>query len=284
LIASTALGYYRGLTWEVLFITGIAFAIGAIPTGLPAVVTYLLATGAVGLAAAGAIMKRLRSVETLGSTTAVNSDKTGTLTLNQRTAVQMSIVGRRYAVSGEGYSTQGTITRVGGQTDVPLDTFLLPMALTADATGRNGELVGDPTEGALVVLAAKGGVDPDLTRQEYPRVAEVPFDAAYKLMATFHQLKAPDGRPVIRCYVKGAPDQLLARATSVYNADGAAVPIAGVRDRYLEENRRLGAQGLRVMATAMRDIDPAGFNPRGDLLALVGNLTLLALVGIVDPP
>src|SRR5256886_17299035 len=83
---------------------------------------------------------------------------------------------------------------------------------------------------------------------------------------------------------RSAPDQLLARAASVYTADGAAVPIADVRDRYLEENRRLGAQGLRVMATAMRDIDPADFNPRGDLLALVGNLTLLALVGIVDPP
>src|SRR2546430_10633082 len=188
------------------------------------------------------------------------------------TAVQMSGVGGRWAVAGEGYSPRGTIARVGGQPDVPRDRFLLPMALTADATVRTGELVGDPTEGALVVLAAKGGVDPDLTRQEYPRVAEVPFDAAYKLMATFRQLKAPDGRPVIRCYVKGAPDQLLARAASVYNADGTAVPIAGVRDRYLEENRRLGAQGLRVMATAMRDIAPAAFNPPGDLLPLVSIL------------
>ena len=284
LVASITLGLLRGAPFQTLFLAAVAFSVSAIPTALPAVVTTVLTIGTTQLAKAGAIVKRLRSVETLGSTSAINSDKTGTLTLNQMTAVQMSIAGRRYAVSGEGYSTQGTITRVGGQTDVPLDTFLLPMALTADATVRNGELVGDPTEGALVVLAAKGGVDPDLTRQEYPRVAEVPFDAAYKLMATFHQLKAPDGRPVIRCYVKGAPDQLLARAASVYNADGAAVPIAGVRDRYLEENRRLGAQGLRVMATAMRDIDPAGFNPRGDLLALVGNLTLLALVGIVDPP
>jgi Ca2+-transporting ATPase len=102
LIASTALGLSRGLTWQVLFVTGIAFAIGAIPTGLPAVVTYLLATGAVGLAAAGAIMKRLRSVETLGSTTAVNSDKTGTLTLNQMTAVELALPGHRFTVTGEG--------------------------------------------------------------------------------------------------------------------------------------------------------------------------------------
>jgi P-type Ca2+ transporter type 2C len=284
LVASISLGLLRGEAFQTLFLAAVAFSVSAIPTALPAVVTTVLTIGTTQLAKEGAIVKRLRSVETLGSTSAINSDKTGTLTLNQMTAVQMSVVGRRYAVSGEGYSTQGTITRVGGQTDVPLDTFLLPMALTADATVRNGELIGDPTEGALVVLAAKGGVDPELTRQEYPRVAEVPFDAAYKLMATFHQMKTIDGRPVIRCYVKGAPDQLLARAATVYNADGAAVPLDGVRDRYLDENRRLGAQGLRVMATAMREIDPASFNPGGDLLGLVNDLTLLALVGIVDPP
>ena len=131
-------------------------------------------------------MKRLRSVETLGSTSALNSDKTGTLTLNQMTAVQMAIVGRRYIISGDGYSTTGQITQTGGQPDVPLEQYLLPMALCADAEVRDGALVGDPTEGALVVLAAKGGVDPTLTRERYPRVATLPFDAAYKMMATFH--------------------------------------------------------------------------------------------------
>ena len=284
LIASIALGLLRGEKFQTLFLAAVAFAVSAIPTALPAVVTTVLTIGTTTLARAGAIVKRLRSVETLGSTSAVNSDKTGTLTLNQMTAVQMAIVGRRYAITGEGYSTVGQIERVGGQTDVPLDTFLLPMALCADATVRNGALVGDPTEGALVVLAAKGGVDPDLTRQEYPRLAEVPFDAAYKLMATFHRMKAQDGRSVIRCYVKGAPDQLLARASSAFSADGAAIPIEQGRDRYLEENARLGRQGLRVMATAFRDLDPQRFDPRGDLLALVNDLTVLSLVGIVDPP
>ena len=157
-------------------------------------------------------MKRLRSVETLGSTSALNSDKTGTLTLNQMTAVQMAIVGRRYAISGDGYSTTGQITHVGGQPDVPLEQYLLPMALCADAEVRDGALVGDPTEGALVVLAAKGGVDPTLTREQYPRVATLPFDAAYKMMATFHEMKDASGKDVIRGYIKGAPDQLLARA------------------------------------------------------------------------
>ncbi len=157
-------------------------------------------------------MKRLRSVETLGSTSALNSDKTGTLTLNQMTAVQMAIVGRRYAISGDGYSTTGQITHAGGQPDVPLEQYLLPMALCADAEVRDGALVGDPTEGALVVLAAKGGVDPALTREQYPRVATLPFDAAYKMMATFHAMKDASGKDVIRGYIKGAPDQLLARA------------------------------------------------------------------------
>src|SRR4029450_442519 len=112
----------------------------------------------------GAIMKRLRSVETLGSTSALNSDKTGTLTLNQMTAVQMAIVGRRYSISGDGYSTTGAITHTGGQPEFPLEQYLLPMALCADAEVRGGELVGDPTEGALVVLATKGGGGPAPTR------------------------------------------------------------------------------------------------------------------------
>ena len=171
-------------------------------------------------------MKRLRSVETLGSTSALNSDKTGTLTLNQMTAVQMAIVGRRYAISGDGYQTTGQITHTGGQPDVPLEQYLLPMALCADAEVRDGALVGDPTEGALVVLAAKGGVDPTLTREQYPRVATLPFDAAYKMMATFHAMKDAKGKDVIRGYIKGAPDQLLARAVSCHGPDGTDVPVA----------------------------------------------------------
>ncbi len=214
IVISLALGLYRGVQAQELFLSAVAFAVAAIPTALPAVVTAILSKGSQTLAAAGAIMKRLRSVETLGSTSALNSDKTGTLTLNQMTAVQMAIVGRRYAISGDGYQTTGQIAHTGGQPDVPLEQYLLPMALCADAEVRNGDLVGDPTEGALVVLAAKGGVDPALTREQYPRVATLPFDAAYKMMATFHAMKDAKGRDVIRGYIKGAPDQLLARAVT----------------------------------------------------------------------
>ena len=285
LLVSMALNLARGHTFNAVFNAAVAFAIGAIPENLPAVVTTILAYGTQALAKAGAIMKRLQSTETLGSTSAICSDKTGTLTLNQMTAVQMAIVGRRYAAEGHGYSADGHITRLAGQPEVPLDQFLMPMVLASDAVVSDGELIGDPTEGALVTLAAKGGVDVEATRQTYPRVAELPFDAAYKLMATFHQMRDESGKEVIRCFVKGAPDQLLARAATVLDADAGPVPVDGAgRDRYLAENQRLGEQGLRVMATARKDFDPAGFDPAADLLALVSDLELLALVGIVDPP
>ena len=189
-------------------------------------------------------MKRLRSVETLGSTSALNSDKTGTLTLNQMTAVQMAIVGRRYAISGDGYQTTGQITHTGGQPDVPLEQYLLPMALCADAEVRDGALVGDPTEGALVVLAAKGGVDPTLTREQYPRVATLPFDAAYKMMATFHRDEGRErqGRHPRLRQGRARTSSLPARS-SAHGPDGTEVPVAQLRDAYLAENERLGTHG-----------------------------------------
>jgi P-type Ca2+ transporter type 2C len=285
LAVSIVLNLARGNDFTAVFTAAIAFAISAIPTGLPAVVTAILSLGTRILAQANAIVKRLRSAETLGSTSAINSDKTGTLTLNQMTAVELTIPGRRYTVSGSGYSTLGTIKRVAGEPAVDLEPFLVPMVLAADATVAGGELVGDPTEGALVVLAEKGGLDAATTRQRHPRVAELPFDAAYKLMATFHRMTGEHGAEVIRCFVKGAPDQLLARAGAALDPDLARVPLdPTVRERYLAENRRLAEQGLRVLATGRIDLDPASFDPDGDLLAMLDGLTLLALVGIEDPP
>lgn len=286
LVASVALNMARGQSFTEVFTVAVAFSIAAIPTGLPAVVTTILSRGTRLLAEANAIIKRLRSTETLGATSAICSDKTGTLTLNQMTAVELTIPGRRYTVSGSGYSTEGHIKRVGGDPDVPLEPFMLPLALACDAVITDtGEMIGDPTEGALVVLAEKGGLDLAATRERYPRVAELPFDTAYKLMATFHRMPDESGREVIRCFVKGAPDQMLARASS--HLDPSLIPAAvdsGFKARYLAENERLGRQGLRVMATARRDFDPASFDAGGDMLALMGDLTMLALVGIVDPP
>jgi Ca2+-transporting ATPase len=286
LLVSVVINLARGETFTAIFHAAVAFAIGALPENMPAVVTTILAYGTQALAKVGAIMKRLQSTETLGSTSAINSDKTGTLTLNEMTAVEMVVVGRRYSIEGTGYSSQGQITHVAGQGDIPLDPFLLPMVLASDAVMDQGDLIGDPTEGALVALAAKGGVDAVSTRQAYPRVAELPFDAAYKLMATFHRMTDDSGAEVVRCFVKGAPDELLARAGTVHDADVGARPADGeLRDRYLAENSRLGADGLRVLATARKDFDPAAFDPDGDLLTAVSDgLELLSLVGIVDPP
>ncbi len=146
-------------------------------------------------------------------------------------------------------------------------------------------MIGDPTEGALVVLAEKGGLDLTTTRERYPRVAALPFDTAYKLMATFHRMTDESGTEVIRAFIKGAPDQLLARSSSHLDPALTAAPAdEDFKRRYLDENERLAKKGLRVIATARKDFDAASFDPNADLLALMDGLTLLALVGIVDPP
>jgi Ca2+-transporting ATPase len=286
LVASVVLNMIRGQSFTEVFTVAVAFAIAAIPTGLPAVVTTILSRGTRLLAEANAIVKRLRSTETLGATSAICSDKTGTLTLNQMTAVELTIPGRRYTISGSGYSTEGKIKRVAGDPDVPLEPFMLPLALACDAVlTSTGEMIGDPTEGALVVLAEKGGLDLTATRERYPRVAELPFDTAYKLMATFHRMKDETGREVVRCFVKGAPDQLLARASSHLDPALASAPVdPAFKERYLAENARLGEKGLRVMATARKDFPADEFDPGADLLGMMEGLTMLALVGIVDPP
>ena len=285
LVIVVVLGLINGDSFDTLFVTGVTLAIAAIPTGLPAVVTALLSIGTREIAKRNAIVKRLPAVETLGSTSAICSDKTGTLTLNKMTAREMAIPGQnRFTVSGEGYSTQGEIKHVGGSR-FDLDPYLLPMVLCADAVLDGESLIGDPTEGALIVLGAKGGLDVEETRKTYPRVAEVPFDSEYKFMATFHEMKAPDGRAVVRCYVKGAPDVLIAKGGSYRDPDGMVVPVTDDnRHLAIEANDRMAEGGERVMVVAQREFDPASFDPNADLLSLVQDLTLLAMVGIVDPP
>ena len=285
LVIVVLLGLARGESFDTLFVTGVALAVAAIPTGLPAVVTALLSMGTREIANRGAIVKRLPAVETLGSTSAICSDKTGTLTLNKMTARELVIPGQnRYTVTGEGYSTVGEINHVGGQRH-DLDPYLLPMVLCADAVLDGESLIGDPTEGALIVLGAKGGLDIAETRAVLPRVAEVPFDSDYKFMATFHEMTADDGRAVVRCYVKGAPDVLIARATTIRNPDGTLVAITDEnRHLAIEVNDQIANAGERVMVVAQRDLAPGVVEAGGDLIGHVQDLTLLAMVGIVDPP
>jgi len=281
LILMIVIGLRAGAPFSQLYIMAIALAIAAIPTGLPVVVTTILSVGATDMAKHNAIVKSLPAVETLGSTTAINSDKTGTLTMNQQTAHELIIAGSKYSVTGEGYNSDGTIQRTGGD-ETNLDPILLPMVLCSDAVVDDGKLVGDPTEGALVVLAEKGGLNVENTRSTYPRIAVVPFDSAYMLMATFHNMTNSDGQPVVRCYVKGAPDVLVARSSTIRGADGKIVPLD--KKKASDVNDQLGAEGMRGMAVASRDFDPDTFDPESDLLAEVDQLVLLGMVGIDDPP
>jgi Ca2+-transporting ATPase len=304
------LGLAQGQSFDEIFLAGIALAISAIPTGMPAVVTTMYSMGTRVLASENAIVKRLPSVETLGSVSAICSDKTGTLTLNKMTAREFSIPGQnRYRVTGEGYgttgelqytrgipagepwqkgstpySTEGQILSSGGA-KIDLEEVMLPMALCADARLDGENLIGDPTEGALIVLAEKGGVSIEGAREMYPRVAEVPFDSDYKFMATFHNMIDAKGKPVVRAFVKGAPDVLIARSSYYWMPGGEALPVTDEnRPLALAENDRMAKSGERVMVVARRDFDPATFNPKAKLIDLMHDLTLLAMVGIVDPP
>jgi Ca2+-transporting ATPase len=145
--------------------------------------------------------------------------------------------------------------------------------------------VGDPNEGALVVLAIKNGVDINETRNHYPRIATLPFDSEYMLMATFHEIVDNEGQPVIRCYVKGAPDRLVDRSGYIRQWDGNVLPMdKELHKRVLDVNDSLARQGLRELIVAQRDIDHKAFNPDANLLDLVKDLTLLAMVGMADPP
>ncbi|MGA0864014.1 MAG: cation-translocating P-type ATPase [Ilumatobacteraceae bacterium] len=285
------IGLVSGESFSQLFLTSVALAVAAIPEGLPAVTAVTLAIGVSRMAKQNAIVKRLASVETLGCTSVICSDKTGTLTLNQMTARELVYMGEPHEVTGEGYSPDGRIVPARGDDPMALIASVMPMALCNDAvvrTNGNGEweLVGDPTEGAMVVLAMKAGVDPVDLRAHRPRLAEVPFDSANKFMATFHQIVTDEGREVVRLYAKGAPDVLLARSSRTVDDSGTAVPISSQVIALENHNERLASRGLRVLAVAQRDFDIEAWDElRGtDPIELVSDLTFLALVGIVDPP
>ncbi len=277
-------GLARGLALEDLVLLAIVVAISAIPSGMPTFVQLMLSSGAQRLAEAKAVVKNLTDVETLGATSAINSDKTGTLTLNQMTATRMFVDGHWYRIEGGGYEKTGAILSAAGDESHDFRMLGLGLCLCSDATvGDDGAVIGDPTEAALVVLAAKAGVDAEITRREYPRVAEVPFDSAYKFMATFHDNPleddpAPDG--VIEL-VKGAPDVVLDRCTKAYWGD-QIVPAEQVRQKIVDANRELSEKGLRVLSFAGRVFDE-GLPPDTEPMDLVEELVFISLVGIIDP-
>ena len=278
-----ALGHHRGQSTTVLFTTAVALAIAAIPEAMPTVLQIILSAGATTLAKRNAIVKDLGSVETLGSTSAINSDKTGTLTMNQMTAVEVLDPTDRYSISGIGYGLDGAVQHAAGSSET-IDDAILPYVVASDAKLVNGTVVGDPTEGALLVLGHKAGLDIDATREKYPRLATLPFDPTYKLMATFNTATDASGKDVVRCFVKGMAQAVLDRATTALS-DGTSIPWDDDLKGRAEQNAtRMGQEGLRVMAAAFRDLEPGSFDPNGDLLALVQQLEVTSLVGMVDPP
>ena len=281
----------RGESFGDVLLTAVALAVASIPEGLPAVTVVTLAIGVSQLASRNAIIKRLAAVETLGCTSVICSDKTGTLTLNQMTATMFLFDGRLHDVTGSGYSNDGTVDELSAASSDTLATTARGLALCADAvvhhTAAGDELVGDPTEGALVVLSEKLGIDVAQVRGEYPRIAEVPFDSTTKYMATVHRFPIPGGGSLVRIYVKGAPDIVMARCNQVlWMHDTAAMSThRAALDAHYDA---MAADGLRVLALAVRQLPDAEWDEfvssGGRVEDLLNDLTLAALVGIVDPP
>ncbi|SNY29770.1 cation-translocating P-type ATPase [Paractinoplanes atraurantiacus] len=280
------IGLAQGEEFQELIVGAIALAVAAIPEALPATVTVTLAVGMSRLAKRRAVVKRLHAVETLGSTSVICSDKTGTLTLNQMTVSSIVRGDEELTVSGQGYSPDG---RIGGAhidgRPPELRQLTAALALCNDAVIRDGACIGDPTEGALVVLAAKADIDVAGARQRFPRMGEVPFDSTTKYMATLHEDRS-GGHPgeIVIC-VKGAVESVLERVDHVADRDGEPRPLddAG-RAAIREAADRLAARGRRVLAAAGRWVPRDSVDLDGDLARAATDLTFLGLVGIVDPP
>jgi len=271
--------FLRGTELVALTLNAIALAVAALPEGLPVVVTVSLALGMHNMARNRAIVKRLASVETLGCTTVICSDKTGTLTLNQMTVRTFVFRDQRFNVAGHGYATVGEIGPAETGPLPDLEPFLVPLAACNDSRLDACKAIGDPMEAALLVLVHKGGMDPSEITARLPRIAEIPFDTAHKFMATFHR----EGDHV-HMFVKGAPDVLLARCTHALESDGiTAFGYAG-RCRIEEHYARFAESGLRGLLIAKRTIPADTFDPGTDLAAWVENLTFVGLVGLMDPP
>jgi Ca2+-transporting ATPase len=280
-----AIGLLRGEPWYDVVLAAVALAVAAVPEGLPVVVTVTLAVGVHQMARRGALVKQLASVETLGATSVVCTDKTGTLTVNQMTARTIWIGGQHYAVSGEGYHADGEVTASDSEvTDHggALRRLGRAAVLCNDSSVTGGAVIGDPMEAALLVLAGKAGLDPDRERARLRRVAEVPFEARHRFMATVHATDERPGQALVA--VKGALDALLGRCTLIADPAGAAGPLDDrARAAASAAMTTLAGRGLRVIAVAERRVRVRAVD-RGHPEQLVDGLTLLGLVGLQDPP
>jgi P-type Ca2+ transporter type 2C len=280
------LGILRGNPLLEMFIWGVSLAIAAVPEALAAVVTGALAIGVQRAARRKAIVRRLPAVETLGCTTVICSDKTGTLTKNEMTVRQLYVGGRVLGVTGVGFDPVGTFQSdsqpIEPLADPTLRRLLAGGALCNDAhlvqTNGAWRIKGDPTEGALVVLAAKAKLDPGDLGKTWPRVGEIPFESERKRMSTVHQ--EPNGP--LTAFVKGAPELVLERCT-YWERQGQREPLTPeLRREIQEKNDGMAQEALRVLGVAYRTVGNPSPSYTPDVLE--ADLTFLGLVGMIDPP
>jgi Ca2+-transporting ATPase len=261
-----------------LFMTAVSLAVAAVPEGLTVVVTVILALGMQRMVKSNAIIKKLSACETLGSTTVICSDKTGTLTQNKMTVVSVYDNSRLYNVTGSGYSYEGEITSEDDEpVGVGVEKTLTCAALCNDASYNESEnlIIGDPTEGSLLVAARKIGLSKLTLEKNMRRIGEIPFDSDRKLMSTFHKL--PDGGTLM--FTKGAPDEILRRATFIY-VDGETRPITQEEKRRIAHaNADYAKNALRVLGMACREVDEPS-----ESVEIENDLIILGLVGMIDPP
>lgn len=291
----------------VLFMTAVSLAIAAVPEGLPAIVTICLALGMRRMIRHHALIRKLPAVETLGCATVVCTDKTGTLTQNQMTVVRVWTGGKSLQLSGEGYCPQGTFTRAGAPFAVHDDHdarwLLLGALLCNDARlderaderagqGRRAvwQITGDPTEGALVVAAAKGGQIREAANAAWPRVQEIPFDSERKRMSTVHRVDGEMARASLMAFgatpfvvfVKGAPDVIIDLCHAQVE-EGRLVALDDARRAVLlEQNRDMARAALRVLAVACRPLDALPDRPSA--AEIESDLVFVGLLGMIDPP
>jgi Ca2+-transporting ATPase len=272
-----------------LFMTAVSLAIAAVPEGLPAIVTICLALGMQQMIKRNALIRKLPAVETLGCATVICSDKTGTLTQNEMTVVQGWTAGKRFKVTGEGYNPSGQFLledqpfETAGDPDA---TLLLQGALlcndamlerkTDEAGTQSWRIIGDPTEGAMAVVAMKAGLQRAELEKTMPRVQEIPFDSDRKRMSTIHTAGGPPF-----AFVKGAPDVVLELCTHI-REDGKTITLGEAkRAEVLEQNRDLASHALRVLGVAYRPLDAVPASPVAE--ALEKELTFVGLLGMIDP-
>jgi magnesium-transporting ATPase (P-type) len=273
----------RGYTPEEMFLAGVGLAVAAIPEGLPAIITITLALGVQRMAGRNAIIRRLPAVETLGAVSVICSDKTGTLTRNEMTAKSVVTHGRLYQVSGAGYDPHGGFSVDGLEVAPDACPELLELARAAIlcndahvfAREQRWRLEGAPTEGALITLGMKAGIDPGLAREEYPRTDAIPFESEHRFMATLHHDHAGHGFIIL----KGAPERILDMCCQ-QRVNGEDLPLDP--DYWHQQVEHLGEQGQRVLGLAFRTADDVDSELEFDDVA--GGLTLLGLIGLIDPP